>query len=71
MSKHVSIMLIQISISGPGEAKIKVTVPVGTSVGLRTALLPYEATFTTVKFTGGRILKRSGKGSANNYGWRA
>ena len=53
--------------------KIKVTVPEGTNVGLRPPLLPYEASHSTAKFTGGRIAKRSKKGGdgSKSYGWRA
>lgn len=56
---------------GPGVCKIKVTTPEGTDVGLRSPLLPFEASHTTGKFTGGRLLKRSKKGGEKAYGWRA
>lgn len=58
-------------ITGPGVCKIKVTTPEGTDVGLRSPLLPFEASHTTGKFTGGRLLKRSKKGGEKAYGWRA
>ena len=57
--------------SGPGICKIKITAPEGTSVGLRSPLLPFEASHTTGKFTGGRLLKRSKKSGEKAYGWRA
>ena len=61
-----------ISITGPGVCRVKVSVPEGTSVGLRTPLLPFEASHTTAKFTGGRIQKRSKKGGdSKSYGWRS
>jgi hypothetical protein len=62
-----------ISITGTGECKVSVTVPKGTSVDIRRALLPYEASHSTVSFTGGKLLKKSRKpGSAGKaYGWRA
>jgi hypothetical protein len=60
-----------IMITGSGLARVKVTVPVGTSVAIRSALMPFEATYTTAKFTGGKLLKKSGRSSSNDYGWRA
>jgi hypothetical protein len=48
-----------VSVTGPGSFKVRVTAPKDTLVGLRPALLPYEAPLTTVSFTGGR-LKRKG-----------
>eukprot|EP01035_Chromulina_nebulosa_P019313 gene19313-25175_t len=63
-----------ITVTGPGIAKVKVGVPKQTSVSTRPALLPYEATYTTAKFTGGRLLKKSkkpGAAGSNSYGWRA
>jgi len=48
-----------------------VSVPAGTSVGLRPSLLPFESSHTTAKFTGGKLEKRSRKGGAKSYGWRA
>jgi len=60
-----------ISITGPGILRIKVTVPEGTSVGLRTPLLPFEAQHSTVKFSGGRLQKKSHKNGEKAYGWRA
>lgn len=59
-----------ISITGPGHAKIRVTTPKGTLVKLRNAILPFEARSTTAKFSGGRIIKKSGK-KQSSYGWRA
>eukprot|EP01032_Pedospumella_encystans_P012834 gene12834-14817_t len=47
-----------ISVTGPGTAIVRVTTPVGTTVGLRPALLPYEAPLTTVKFSGGRLMRK-------------
>lgn len=63
-----------ISVTGPGIAKVKVTIPKGTKLGTRPALLPFDATFTTAKFTGGRLLKKSkriGPNATKSYGWRA
>ena len=50
-----------VSVTGVGSATIKVTVPEGTVVATRPALLPFEASHSTVSFTGGRILKKSRK----------
>lgn len=50
-----------VSITGPGKAVIRVTVPEGTHVSLRAPLLPFEAKSTTAKFTGGRFIKKSAK----------
>lgn len=63
-----------ISVTGPGLSKVRVRVPSGTNVGLRPSLLPYDATYTTAKFTGGKLLKksrRSGQTASTSYGWRA
>ena len=61
-----------VAVTGSGVAELKVTVPKGTDVTARRSLLPFEAASTTVKFTGGRLLKRSGRSSnSNTYGWRA
>ncbi len=59
-----------ISITGTGPCKIRVTAPKGTAMNQREALLPYEASHSTAKFTGGKILKRSRK-QGQSYGWRA
>jgi hypothetical protein len=59
-----------ISVTGSGMARLKITVPHGTSVSMRPALLPFEASYSTATFTGGRLLKKSGK-AGNTYGWRA
>lgn len=47
-----------VSVTGPGTATVRITVPEGTSVGLRPSLLPYEAPLTTVKFSGGRMMRK-------------
>jgi ribosome biogenesis GTPase A len=63
-----------VSVTGPGKASIRVSVPAGTSVRMRPPLLPFEATYTTAKFSGGRIIKKSKKVGPNKvkqYGWRA
>lgn len=57
-----------ISITGTGRCVIKLTVPEGTEVGIRPALLPYEAPFSTAKFTGGRLLQKSRKPKMNPNG---
>lgn len=61
-----------ISITGAGSCRVRVTVPEGTVTALRPPLLPFEAKFTTAKFTGGRLLKKSRKpGTGSSSGWRA
>ena len=60
-----------VAITGTGVCRVKVTVPVGTSVGLRSSLMPFEASHSTVKFTGGRIEKKSRRTGSKGYGWRA
>ena len=62
-----------VSITGVGEVKVRVTVPDGTAVGVRDALLPYEVTGgTAARFTGGRIQKLSTKSrSTKNSGWKS
>jgi len=47
-----------IAVTGPGVVKVRVTVPTGTTVSLRPALLPFEAQRTSVRFTGGRLTRR-------------
>lgn len=60
-----------VSITGAGPCVIKVTAPAGTSISVRDALLPYEASHSTAKFTGGKIMKKSRKQGKQSYGWRA
>lgn len=60
-----------ISITGVGEVKVRVTVPEGTAVGVRDALLPYESTHTAARFTGGRIQKLAVKRAVKNTGWKS
>ena len=61
-----------VTITGAGRCQVKVTVPHDVEVALRPALLPYEASHSTAKFTGGRLTKKSRKpGDAPSYGWRA
>jgi len=61
-----------VSITGTGECTIRVTVPAGTGVNQRPALLPYEASHSTAKYTGGRIVRKSKKNNiGKSYGWRA
>jgi hypothetical protein len=57
-----------VSVTGVGSCVVKVTVPGCTSVSVRPALLPYESRKTGVKFTGGRLVKKTGKGIS--LGWR-
>lgn len=51
-----------VAVTGPGMCKVRVTVPEGTAVDVRPSLLPFEAMSTTVKFTGGRLLRKSQRG---------
>lgn len=60
-----------ISVTGPGVAHVRVTAPAGAGVTLRPSLLPFEATETTVKYTGGKLARKSKKGGGKGYGWRA
>lgn len=60
-----------VAITGVGKAKVRITVPNVTSVGVRSPLLPFEASHTTVKFTGGKLQRKTKKGAANSPGWRA
>jgi hypothetical protein len=59
-----------VSVTGTGHAKLRVTVPKGTLVKLRDAILPFEARSTTATFSGGRIVKKATK-KGSSYGWRA
>jgi hypothetical protein len=47
-----------VSVTGPGTFTVRVTTPQDTLVDLRPALLPYEAPLTTVKFLGGRLIRK-------------
>ncbi len=60
------------SITGPGECVVRVSVPEGTMLDVRPALLPFESEKSRVRFTGGKLQKKSikGRGTAG-YGWRA
>eukprot|EP00607_Mallomonas_marina_P009597 CAMPEP_0182420974 /NCGR_PEP_ID=MMETSP1167-20130531/6111_1 /TAXON_ID=2988 /ORGANISM="Mallomonas Sp, Strain CCMP3275" /LENGTH=269 /DNA_ID=CAMNT_0024597601 /DNA_START=627 /DNA_END=1436 /DNA_ORIENTATION=- len=60
-----------IAVTGPGRFVLTLTVPHGTSVGVRESLMPYDAKHTTAKFTGGRLSKKSSRPGSKNYGWRA
>jgi hypothetical protein len=63
-----------VSITGTGKCKVKITAPRGISVTQRPALLPFESTGSTAKFSGGRIVRKArkkGKGEKKSYGWRA
>ena len=44
-----------ISITGAGRCRVAVTAPNGVTVQAREALLPFEASVTHARFTGGRI----------------
>ena len=49
-------------VTGPGLAKVKVSIPKGVAVTIREPLLPFEAWESTASFSGGRwIQKGSGK----------
>jgi hypothetical protein len=50
-----------IAITGAGTAKIRVTAPNGTDISTRPSLLPFEAQYSTAKFTGSKILKKSSR----------
>jgi ribosome biogenesis GTPase A len=58
-----------ISFTGSGDCTVKVKVPKGTLLGLRSALLPFESQRTTGKVTGGKIVQRSKK-SGSSKGWK-
>ena len=61
-----------VTITGSGTCQIKVTTPQDVEVGTRAALLPYESSTSTAKFTGSRLNKTSKKkGTGKSYGWRA
>mmetsp|Transcript_15461 Transcript_15461/g.25871 ORF Transcript_15461/g.25871 Transcript_15461/m.25871 type:complete len:949 (-) Transcript_15461:68-2914(-) len=60
-----------VSVTGVGVARVRITVPEGTTMDLRPALLPYEAPHTTVKFTGGRLARKSSGGGSAGGGGRA
>ncbi len=61
-----------VSITGPGRCVLRITAPEGTAVTLRPALLPFESEKSRVRFTGGKLIKKSIKGrGTTGYGWRA
>ena len=63
-----------VSVTGTGKCRIKVTAPRGVAVSQRPALLPFESTSSTARFSGGRIVRKAhskGKGEKKSYGWRA
>ena len=61
-----------VAVTGVGPLKVRVTVPNGTAVGVREALLPFESGRSTATFTGGRILQRTNRRSARSTaGWKA
>ena len=50
-----------ISVTGAGLCKVKISVPVGTCVSIRPALMPFEALHSRAIFTGGKVSKRGRK----------
>ena len=50
-----------IAVTGAGIAHVRITAPVGTKVSTRSSILPFEAKFSTAKFTGNKMLKNSSK----------
>lgn len=59
-----------VAVSGPGVARVRVTVPEGTAVGIRPSLMPFEANTTTASFTGGKFGRKTAKHKPG-VGWRA
>jgi hypothetical protein len=50
-----------VAITGAGSCHLKVSVPGNTTVSRRPSLLPFESRSTGVKFTGGRLVKKTVK----------
>jgi hypothetical protein len=50
-----------IAVTGVGKIKVNISAPRGSEIVLRPSLLPFEAKYSTAKFTGGRIEKKSRK----------
>jgi ribosome biogenesis GTPase A len=60
-----------VAVTGSGSTAVNVVAPFGTEVSTRPALLPFEAKYSTAKYTGARIDKKSHKKNVKSYGWRA
>ncbi|CAM9856179.1 unnamed protein product, partial [Phaeothamnion confervicola] len=50
-----------VSLTGAGDARIRVTAPRGVMVAAREPLMPFEARETTAKFTGSQVVKKGNK----------
>ena len=50
-----------VTVTGAGDATVKVSVPKGVGVSLRPPLMPYDIWETTAKFTGARAVRKSTK----------
>lgn len=60
-----------IAVTGPGTVKVRVTAPKDMTVSTRPSLLPYEAKYSTAKFTGAKISQKSGKSDKRNGRWKS
>ena len=50
-----------ISVTGPGVAHVKISVPEGTGVSVRPPLMPFDVWETASRYTGGRSIRKSRK----------
>eukprot|EP01039_Chlorochromonas_danica_P003222 gene3222-3528_t len=60
-----------IAVTGPGTVKVRVTAPKDMIVSTRPSLLPYEAKYSTAKYTGAKISQKSGKADKKNGRWKS
>jgi len=50
-----------VSVTGAGNARIKISVPKGIGVTLRPPLMPFDIQDSTARYTGGRAIRRTSK----------
>lgn len=50
-----------VAVTGPGTAKVRVSVPTGIGVSVRPPLMPFDIWEATARYTGGRAVRKSGK----------
>lgn len=53
-----------ISVTGPGVAQVRISVPAGTAVSVRPPLMPFDVWEAASRYTGGRAIRKSRKTSS-------
>jgi hypothetical protein len=53
-----------VAVTGPGDAKIKISVPKGIGVLVRPPLMPFDVWEVASKYTGGRAVRKTSKSAS-------